>query len=169
MKKISVVLSLLCLAGVLCCLIGWSFLDWPTTSSLPYFIVSLVLGLQSSTLIALRKGRFRLINSLLLVVQLIFCAAYFFSILPISSCWLPMIVMVLGAIHVTLLAKTMQSSSNQIIRFITLFQFVIACVTLVITSWGTQQFGLNYLWLITSSILAIGVVFIGKTKQLISK
>jgi len=83
--------------------LGWSEFSWKLTKVLPLFITCLFLFFQVLTVSRIRSKTFRLINTSLLVVQILVLGAFLLSLVEIGNTWKLNMLFLLAATHVYLL------------------------------------------------------------------
>ena len=91
------------LALMILLFLGWSEFSWRLTKVLPFFISFLFLFFQVLTISKISSRTFRLINTSLLIVQVLFLGSLLLSWVEIGDTWKMNMLFLLAATHVYLL------------------------------------------------------------------
>lgn len=83
--------------------LGWSEFSWKLTRVLPYFISSVFLFFQFLTVSRISSRTFRMINTGLLIAQIILLGSFLLSFVEIKNTWKLNMLFLLAATHVYLL------------------------------------------------------------------
>jgi hypothetical protein len=166
-RKLSVLFCYLSLFGLLTILIGWYFFQWPTTTSIPYFIVSLVLFIQSLAVTQTIGRNFQRVNGSLFCLQLVIASGYFFSLFTISNCWKFMLIVNILAIYITYYSHLLTAINTKKIKLLAGFYSVFAIAILLYSVFVSHQFAFNYLILIAGGIAVIISKFTKTTKVIL--
>jgi hypothetical protein len=101
--KWPILLAWVFLALLILLFLGWSEFSWKLTKVLPFFITCLFLFFQILTVSRISSKTFRLINTSLLVVQILILGSFLLSLVEIGQVWKLNMLFLLAATHVYLL------------------------------------------------------------------
>lgn len=87
MQTLLKIFLLLVSIGFLTAVFGLIWMDWKITSTLPFLIVSMLLGLQTLTILFNQINFWRSVLLIFLGLQLICCNLYYFEIAPLYLLW----------------------------------------------------------------------------------
>ncbi len=91
------------LALMILLFLGWSEFSWKLTKILPFFISCLFLFFQVLTINKIGAKTFRLINTSLLIIQVLLLGSLLLSLVEIAQIWKLNMLFLLAATHVYLL------------------------------------------------------------------
>ncbi|MDR0802784.1 hypothetical protein [Fluviicola sp.] len=83
--------------------LGWSEFSWKLTRILPYFISCVFLFFQFLTVSRISSRTFRIINTSLLIAQIVLLSSFLLSFAEIKNTWRLNMLFLLAATHVYLL------------------------------------------------------------------
>jgi len=91
------------LALMILLFLGWSEFSWRLTKVLPFFISFLFLFFQVLTISKINSRPFRLINTSLLIIQVLLLGSLLLSLVEIAQIWKLNMLFLLAASHIYLL------------------------------------------------------------------
>jgi hypothetical protein len=91
------------LALMILLFLGWSEFSWRLTKVLPFFISFLFLFFQVLTISKINSKPFRLINTSLLIIQVLLLGSLLLSLVEIAQIWKLNMLFLLAASHIYLL------------------------------------------------------------------
>ncbi|MGV3611266.1 MAG: hypothetical protein ACO1N0_09980 [Fluviicola sp.] len=91
------------LALMILLFLGWSEFSWKLTKILPFFITCLFLFFQVLTISKISSKTFRLINTSILIIQVLLLGSLLLSLVEIAQIWKLNMLFLLAATHIYLL------------------------------------------------------------------
>ncbi|MNJ91990.1 hypothetical protein D3C87_96450 [compost metagenome] len=154
------------LALLILLLLGWSEFSWKLTKVLPYFISCVFLFFQFLTVSRINSRIFRLINTSLLVVQILFLGSFLLSLIEIGDTWKLNMLFLLAATHIYLLDLNNRFIQNRTFsKWLLLILLVTSLLAFVFIQKSPYLMNAGFTSAIISGLIVLMNIFLFKPKR----
>lgn len=154
------------LALMILLFLGWSEFSWRLTRVLPFFISCLFLFFQVLTVNKISSRTFRLINTSLLIVQVLFLAAFLISLVEISQIWKLNMLFLLAATHVYLLDLNNRFIQRRLFsKWLLLFLLVVSLIAFLFIDKSPYLMNVGFISAIISGLVVLMNIFLFNPKR----
>lgn len=154
------------LALMILLFLGWSEFSWRLTRVLPFFISCLFLFFQVLTVSKISSRTFRLINTSLLIVQVLFLAAFLISLVEISQIWKLNMLFLLAATHVYLLDLNNRFIQRRLFsKWLLLFLLVVSLIAFLFIDKSPYLMNVGFISAIISGLVVLMNIFLFNPKR----
>lgn len=141
--------------------LGWSEFSWRLTRVLPFFISCLFLFFQVLTVSKISSRTFRLINTSLLIVQVLFLLSFLLSIVEIAQIWKLNMLFLLAATHVYLLDLNNRFIQRRFFsKWLLLVLLVISLVAFLFIDKSPYLMNIGFISAIISGLVVLMNIFL---------
>ena len=154
------------LALLILLFLGWSEFSWRLTKVLPYFITCLFLFFQFLTVSRITSRTFRLINTSLLIIQVLFLGAFLLSLVEIGDTWKLNMLFLLAATHIYLLDLNNRFIQNRLFsKWLLLFLLVISLLAFLFIQKSPYLMNAGFTSAIISGLIVLMNIFLFNPKR----
>lgn len=154
------------LALLILLFLGWSEFSWKLTKVLPYFITCLFLFFQFLTVSRITSRTFRLINTSLLIIQVLFLGAFLLSLAEIGNTWKLNMLFLLAATHIYLLDLNNRFIQHRIFsKWLLLFLLVISLLAFLFIQKSPYLMNAGFTSAIISGLIVLMNIFLFNPKR----
>jgi hypothetical protein len=154
------------LALMILLFLGWSEFSWRLTRVLPFFISCLFLFFQVLTVSKISSGTFRMINTSLLIVQVLFLAAFLISLVEISQIWKLNMLFLLAATHVYLLDLNNRFIQRRLFsKWLLLSLLVVSLIAFLFIDKSPYLMNVGFISAIISGLVVLTNIFLFNPKK----
>lgn len=154
------------LALMILLLLGWSEFSWKLTKVLPFFISCLFLFFQFLTVSRISSKTFRLINTSLLTVQVLFLTCFLFSLVEIGQIWKFNMLFLLAATQVYLLDLNNRFIQKRLFsKWLLLVLLVISLVAFLFIEKSPYLMNVGFISAIISGLVVLMNIFLFNPKR----
>jgi hypothetical protein len=154
------------LALLILLFLGWSEFSWKLTKVLPFFISFLFLFFQVLTVSKISSGTFRLINTSLLVVQVLFLTSFLLSLVEIDQIWKLNMLFLLAATHVYLLDLNNRFIQHRAFsKWVLLVLLVISLVAFLFIDRAPYLMNVGFVSAMISGLVVLTNIFLFNPKK----
>jgi hypothetical protein len=154
------------LALMILLFLGWSEFSWRLTRVLPFFISCLFLFFQVLTVSKISSGTFRLINTSLLIIQVLFLVSFLLSLVEIAQIWKLNMLFLLAATHVYLLDLNNRFiQRRQFSKWLLLILLVISLVAFLFIEKSPYLMNVGFISAIISGLVVLMNIFLFNPKK----
>lgn len=154
------------LALMILLFLGWSEFSWRLTRVLPFFISCLFLFFQVLTVSKISSGTFRLINTFLLIIQVLFLASFLLSLVEISQIWKLNMLFLLAATHVYLLDLNNRFIQRRLFsKWLLLSLLVVSLIAFLFIDKSPYLMNVGFISAIISGLVVLTNIFLFNPKK----
>ena len=154
------------LALMILLFLGWSEFSWRLTRVLPFFISCLFLFFQVLTVSKISSGTFRLINTSLLIIQVLFLASFLLSLVEISQIWKLNMLFLLAATHVYLLDLNNRFIQRRLFsKWLLLSLLVVSLIAFLFIDKSPYLMNVGFISAIISGLVVLTNIFLFNPKK----
>lgn len=154
------------LALMILLFLGWSEFSWKLTKVLPFFITCLFLFFQFLTVSRINSGTFRLINTSLLVIQVLLLLSFLFSLIEISQIWKFNMLFLLAATHVYLLDLNNRFIQKRVYsKWLLLVLLVVSLIAFLFIDKSPYLMNIGFISAIVSGLIVLMNIFLYNPKR----
>lgn len=146
--------------------LGWSEFSWKLTKVIPWFITCLFLFFQVLTVSRISSKTFRLINTGLLIAQVLLLGSFLLSIAEIGSTWKLNMLFLLAATHIYLLDLNNRFIQNRTFsKWVLLILLVISLVAFLFIQKSPYLMNAGFTSAIISGLIVLMNIFLFNPKK----
>lgn len=151
------------LALMILLFLGWSEFSWRLTKVLPFFISCLFLFFQVLTISKISSRPFRLINTSLLIIQVILLGSFLLSWVEIAQIWKLNMLFLLAATHIYLLDLNNRFIQRRL--FSKWLLLVLLVISLVAFLFSPYLINIGFISAIISGLVVLMNIFLFNPKK----
>lgn len=154
------------LALLILLFLGWSEFSWKLTKVLPFFISCLFLFFQVLTVSRISSKVFRLINTSLLVIQLLCLGSFLLGLVEIAQIWKLNMLFLLAATHVYLLDLNNRFIQKRLFsKWLLLILLVISLFAFLLIDKSPYLMNIGFVSAMISGLIVLMNIFLFNPKR----
>lgn len=146
--------------------LGWSEFSWKLTKVIPYLISCIFLFFQFLTVSRISSKTFRMINTSLLIIQVISLGAFLLSLVEIGQTWKLNMLFLLAATHVYLLDLNNRFIQRRVFsKWLLLILLVISLIAFLLIDKSPYLMNIGFISAMLSGLIVLMNIFLFNPKR----